>query len=53
MNGWQQQHNIEDLNRSGHSDVCYFKMLSDKDPSAPLAEITRDSGLNVNEDTVR
>jgi hypothetical protein len=57
MKEWQ-QHNIEDSNRSGRpskfsdSDVRYLKRLSDKDPPAPLAEITRDSGLNVSEDTV-
>jgi hypothetical protein len=28
-------------------------MLSEKDPSAPLAEITQNNGFNVNEDTVR
>jgi transposase len=56
MKEWQQD-NIEDSTRSGRpsrlsdSDICYLKMLSDKDPSAPLAEITRDSGLNVSEDT--
>jgi hypothetical protein len=54
---WQ-QHNIEDSTRSGRpfklldSDVRHLKILSDKDPSAPLAEITRDSGHNVSEDTV-
>jgi transposase len=58
MKEWQ-QHNIEDSNRSGRSsklsdsDVRYFKMRSDKDPSAPLAEITRDSGLIASEDAVK
>jgi hypothetical protein len=42
-------------NRSGRSsklsdsDVCYLKILSD----TPLAEITRDGGLIVSEDTLR
>jgi transposase len=41
---WQ-QHNIEDTNRSGRpsklsdSDVHYLKMFSDRNPSAPFAEI--------------
>jgi transposase len=50
MKEWQQR-NIDDSNRSGRSsklsdsDVHYLKILSKKDPSAPLAEITRDSTL--------
>jgi transposase len=49
MKEWQ--HNIEDSTRSGRSsklsgsEVRYLKILSDKDLSAPLAEIARDSGL--------
>jgi transposase len=55
---WQQQPDIEGTNRSGRpsklsdSGVHYLKMLSDKNPSAPLAEITRDSDPDVSEDTV-
>jgi hypothetical protein len=55
---WQQRQNIEDSNWSerpskfSDSDVRYLKTLSGKDPSAPLAEIIRDSRLNVSMDMV-
>jgi transposase len=45
------QHNIEDSDRSGRSskpsdsDIRYPEMISDKDASVPLAEITRDRVL--------
>jgi transposase len=57
MKEWQ-QHNKEDSNRSGRSsklsgsDVRYLKMLSDKDPSAPHAEISREGVLIVSEEIV-
>jgi hypothetical protein len=52
-------HNIEDSNRSersskfSDSDIRYLEIPSNKDPSAPRTEITRDSGLIVSEDTAR
>jgi hypothetical protein len=58
MKEWQQR-NIDDSNRSGRSsklsdsDIRYLKILSNKDPSAPLAEITRDSSLIVRKNAVK
>jgi hypothetical protein len=40
------------LQSNRNSDALYLKILSEKDSSAPLAEITRDSDLNVSEATV-